>query len=327
MINAIILSSFFIVALFIANYTSYEFNMILKERRYTTALKGIAIIIIMLGHLSGTWTNIFTPFGGIGVALFLLLSGYGLSESYKRNKLNRFWQKRFSRVWIPYFIIITLLFCFWYSDYFLLDYILDIICIKTSYWYIGFMIRCYIVFWISYKFLYKYRLYILFFYGITTIFYMSGTSGEQPLSFFVGVLFSEKSIKLDGNKFTSWKYIILFLIIGALFLAVKQTSWFRVFVQDAGLIIPTNIIQSFIKLPLALFIMMVMVHIKCLHRNVLLLFTGMISYELYLSHYPFYGSFNYNFYYALTLIAFCYILSWFFYMFNCFISRLINKKT
>ena len=75
---------------------------------YTTSLKGIAIVIIILCHTMGCFTRVFTPLGGIGVAMFLILSGYGLNESFKRNGIEGFWVKRFSRVWIPYFFAVTL---------------------------------------------------------------------------------------------------------------------------------------------------------------------------------------------------------------------------
>lgn len=39
----------------------------------------------MIQHLAGhLGTNIFTPFGGIGVTIFLVLSGFGLNESLKK---------------------------------------------------------------------------------------------------------------------------------------------------------------------------------------------------------------------------------------------------
>lgn len=34
------------------------------------------------------------PFGGIGVVLFLFLSGFGCNESYKHKGLDNFWQKK-----------------------------------------------------------------------------------------------------------------------------------------------------------------------------------------------------------------------------------------
>lgn len=50
--------------------------------QYTTVLRAVAILMVMLQHLSGfvLGSRIFTPFGGSGVAVFLIVCGYGLSN-------------------------------------------------------------------------------------------------------------------------------------------------------------------------------------------------------------------------------------------------------
>lgn len=86
-----------------------------NERKYdflgfsqTNSIRGIAILMVILMHSSCNFgLRIFTPLGGIGVALFLILSGYGLTESYKRKKLELFWKSKFSKIWIPYAIVLT----------------------------------------------------------------------------------------------------------------------------------------------------------------------------------------------------------------------------
>lgn len=56
----------------------------LFNRNFTDSLRGIAILLVITSHIAGAiGTNLCTPLGGIGVALFLFLSGYGLNESYK----------------------------------------------------------------------------------------------------------------------------------------------------------------------------------------------------------------------------------------------------
>mgnify|MGYP004627064423 CR=1 FL=1 len=54
---------------------------------HTNICRAVAAIIIILQHVSGGFgIRYFTPLGGIGVAIFLILSGYGLNESYKKKK-------------------------------------------------------------------------------------------------------------------------------------------------------------------------------------------------------------------------------------------------
>lgn len=55
------------------------------DRNSSSVAKGIGILFVMLCHFMsdfGGGTVLFTPLGGIGVAIFLVLSGYGLNESW-----------------------------------------------------------------------------------------------------------------------------------------------------------------------------------------------------------------------------------------------------
>lgn len=85
----------------------------LLDFKYTDCLRGVAILLIMVGHITGTMgVRCFTPLGGIGVALFLFLSGFGCNESYKHKGLDGFWWKKVKRVLLPYALVITLVYVF-----------------------------------------------------------------------------------------------------------------------------------------------------------------------------------------------------------------------
>lgn len=61
----------------------------------TYALKGIAILFVLLGHMgyldaSGAW----------GVHIFLIVSGYGLYCSEKKSGIDSFWRKRILAVYL-----------------------------------------------------------------------------------------------------------------------------------------------------------------------------------------------------------------------------------
>lgn len=113
----------------------------------TSVYRGYAILIIMLCHIAGCWNFVgFTPFGGIGVAMFLFLSGYGLNESWKKNGLKSFWKKKVLCVIFPYvlFRMIWLM-----IDGSILDgsaYFSIVNCSHSSFWYIDYLVRCYIAF-------------------------------------------------------------------------------------------------------------------------------------------------------------------------------------
>ena len=70
------------------------------SKEQTLLLKGIAILMVILGHMS------YITWGGAGgVTIFLILSGYGIHESFKKNGLKNYWKKKILKVWLPYVIV------------------------------------------------------------------------------------------------------------------------------------------------------------------------------------------------------------------------------
>ena len=106
------IQSFMLISiLFVTTIISVYFSKIPSERvkifniYLTNAYRGVAILMVVIQHCAGEFgTNLFTPFGGIGVAIFLILSGFGLSESFKKKGINGFVTKKLWRVWLPYFL-------------------------------------------------------------------------------------------------------------------------------------------------------------------------------------------------------------------------------
>lgn len=78
------------------------------DKEMTECYRGVAIILIVVQHCAGELgTNIFTPFGGIGVAVFLLLSGFGLTESFSKRGMRGFLKSKLWRVWVPFLLFYT----------------------------------------------------------------------------------------------------------------------------------------------------------------------------------------------------------------------------
>lgn len=75
-------------------------------------LRGFAIFTIALMHLiQGGLTGVLNKaaaFGGAGVHVFILVSGLGLYISYKKKRISyiEFLKKRFSKVYLPYSIVV-----------------------------------------------------------------------------------------------------------------------------------------------------------------------------------------------------------------------------
>ena len=90
----------------------------------TNQMKGIAILIIIVTHVAQAlgypgYLSLFHHLGFPSVAIFLILSGYGIFLSLEKKGLNNFFSKRVMRVYIPFILAMTgkiLIF-----DYFILN--------------------------------------------------------------------------------------------------------------------------------------------------------------------------------------------------------------
>ena len=285
-------------------------------------LRGIAILLVILQHISGhLGTNIFTPMGGTGVAIFLFLSGFGLNESFKKKGFTDFWKNRVIKVFIPYIILITILTVI-YNRGGVKNYLYDILGIKTSYWYIAFLLKQYILFYICTKFFCKVKLYIFILCSIIFLFTFPNIEAEQSFSFLTGVLISE--YYQDIKRMVEKRYLvvsIIFFIIGTIFLGIKQLHFIRLY--EGHYIY--SIIQLFIKLPYALLFISIVHYLNILISSRFLKFSGKISYELYLVHMIFLQYINSNIYTAFLVIIVSYIISYLFFLFNSFISSKLKK--
>ena len=86
----------------------------MKQRiEYIDFAKGYAIFTIVCYHalqqvaLSPLWQKAIV-FGGTGVHLFFLLSGFGLAWSSSSESTLLFYRRRMSKVWFPYVLALTL---------------------------------------------------------------------------------------------------------------------------------------------------------------------------------------------------------------------------
>ena len=88
------------------------------SRGYTDSLKVISALLVVIGHYASSsiihgwstspiWYVLASQCGYIGVAVFFFLSGYGLSESDKKHHLsiNEFIKKRFLKIYKPVLLV------------------------------------------------------------------------------------------------------------------------------------------------------------------------------------------------------------------------------
>lgn len=119
------------------------------NKAFTKAIKGFAILTVVWAHTGARLGVGGIQFiAGVGVALFLICSGYGLEMSNQKNGLKGFWKKRFLKVCIPFWIaeLIGLLLT---QQFEMKKYLLDIAFISpaTGYgWFMQYIVSCYILF-------------------------------------------------------------------------------------------------------------------------------------------------------------------------------------
>lgn len=262
------------------------------DKEITCRYRGVAILMIMTQHCAGhLGTNIFTPMGGVGVAIFLFLSGFGLTESFKMKGIGGFLQGRLKRVWLPFALFYVGMYML-YDNHDWQKLVLNVLSVRQDdYWYVHYMLRCYIVFWIAFKFAYKYRWWLLVAFSLYTFLGMEGSRIEQWLSFPFGVLMSERKtwlMALTSRKVT-WIMIVVGTI-GITALAVKQMPIVR---EQMGTWI-YSLVETFIKLPLGIFVMAVLwlLPSRWIIGNRMLTLCGLLSYELYLVHMQMLGLVN-----------------------------------
>lgn len=264
------------------------------NRNQTDIYKGLAIFSVMFCHAAGKFGQgrfaLFTPLGGIGVSIFLLLSAYGLNESWNKLSLsyvgapyNYWWRKRFIAVWVPYIIIQFV--AYWpFHKFELIPFLLDLTLIKPLYhngWYLQYLIIWYVIFYVVRRVgvLNRYRIPVFALISVFLFFCLREIKAEQSLSFFTGIILSEQ--KQIQSQLFKLRYGLFFLTFGIACLAVKQLPVVRSAPQ-----LVMNMVQLGIKLPIGLGMMILCYFLigEMKWIGILLGAIGAISYELYLVH-------------------------------------------
>ena len=167
----------------------------LMSMDYTQVLRGVAILMVMLQHLSGfvLGSRIFTPFGGAGVAVFLIISGYGLSISTNKKGLKGFWTKKLVRVFLPWLFVWLTMVLLNGEKKFSAPSLSALFLLDSTNWYLQYLLLCYLSFYISHKWFYKFRWLLLSCFFILSFAFWGNIQAEQSCSFLIGCLIAEKA--------------------------------------------------------------------------------------------------------------------------------------
>lgn len=255
------------------------------SREQSTALKGFAIAIVILCHVGNHYTRAFTPLGGIGVALFLALSGYGLECSYEAHGLTDFWKKRLISVFLPYLIVEAVTIPL-RDDFHLGEFTLDITLLNPQHplgWYMNYLLLWYVTFWIIKKipvtekkvlFIVATLCYAVFF------FFTNSLRFEQSFAFVAGI-YLYRFISTEHNSAKRFGKIWGGIAICMITLAAKQLPMIRQSVYSSY---ELELLDLVLKTVAAWVIIEFCVNYYRSGRKLIFYYIGIVSYELYLVH-------------------------------------------
>lgn len=263
------------------------------------------------------------PLPACGVSLFLILSGYGLSESFAKKGLSHYWSGKITRMLLPYAIVITVFILLTEEHYSFIRHLKEVTGWATTYWYIAYQLKWYIVFFFVSLVFTKYSIPAFFVFGILMFFTLGPLEAEQSLMFPLGVCLSRYKEKLTNASFG--KNLMVTISAGAICLAailLRQLPSIRDLLNQP----PYIFIQMVQNLCLSVCVIFASILVPGLRKSRGLIYLGVVSYELYLLHFPFYVKVGGNFTLAFTLIIISSIAAGLFYKYNSFFAKRVNKR-
>lgn len=194
----------------------------------TDAIRGIAILGIVLFHILIAWniSPVFNFWGGVLVAVFLMLSGYGLHESFLHRGLEGYWCRRWHKVLLPSITFICLynLLC---TDGNLRTCMDDLLNRKQTYWFLFHLTKCYLIYWLAMTYGGEQRMNLLWSGAIATfalsqLWYHNNLESGQTLSFTFGVWLSAHKARwqaMDSRR--GGRCLVTLLLVGLVAYVVK----------------------------------------------------------------------------------------------------------
>ncbi len=291
------------------------------SKETTTELKGFAILAVIFAHIGyylAEDTRFLFPLSisaGVGVNLFLFLSGYGLTHSILHHPTSiwGFYRKRLSKLYIPLWITLAVLLCFdWmllgkqYSFTTIWQSILGFFPqanlytnIDSPLWYFSLIIFYYILYplvFIRRSPVISALLLAMIGYGVTT--YISlpvdeGVLGAYkvhllafPLGIACAALWDRETSRLQritqqAKEFFEQPQILVYALRSVILIMLASVFVYLSFHADIGK-------EPWIEQRTSLITMFVLISFFLLFpfRNKFLFWTGVFSYEIYLLHWP-----------------------------------------
>lgn len=274
----------------------------------TNELKGVAILMVLFGHIGyflASDNRFLWPLSvnsGVGVNIFLFLSGYGLTASLVKHKttLLRFYKKRFLNIYPAMWIVIGI---FIWLDFFVLRRIYTFESIIQNFlgffpnadlakdlnsplWYFTFIASYYLL--LPLIFVRKYPgltgiALILIGYLVTRLALPVNKDvlklyQTHYLAFPLGILFYQavtllplNKVKIGFSKYFRYLLLLIFLLIAG-YLSIHSNVGQGIYKEQlTSLCIVLSVVVAVVMKD---------------HESRFLTFIGMYSYEIYLIHWP-----------------------------------------
>lgn len=268
--------------------------MEMLSRSNTQALKGIAAIGIFVFHilLGYDITPFFNMWGGLFVAVFLILSGYGIEESFRKNGLKDYWKKRMKKVILPFVFFVcayNYMFSFLFGKEQMHRFLDELLYISPTFWFVFFILICYVVYWVGTRFLKGWWRFIFFGLCAFACLHWQSPSGhleaEQSFCFLAGILLSVNKNRLETlSDKTIKRWMFLLLLIGLFFYCLKaipQLHELKGSIAYNYFLCPFRLTTGLAFIPLLTMLRP--------SRSSLLETAGKYSLEIYIAHIPFIG--------------------------------------
>lgn len=260
------------------------------DRKNTNMLRGIAALGILLFHglLGLEISSIFNLWGGVFVAIFLILSGYGINESYRQHDLQDYWTKRWRSVWFPTLLMLTG-YNLMSSEGSLQNAVQEMLYVEPTYWFVFCVTGWYVVYWLARRctgrfFWLPLALFALF--SLNTQSPAGHLEAEQALCFPLGVWLSCKRERLQGVSHQQLvRVALLCFAVGLFFAGLKMIPAVHAY--------KGTVLYHYLQMPFRLtwgvsFAILFTTLARWMDNRVVQ-WAGRHSLEIYIAHIPFIG--------------------------------------
>ena len=202
-----------------------EINYIKKfsmcSHEHFLILKGIAILMVLVPYILTMFfgISVVNPLVGVGSVIFLLCSGYGISESLKfKGGTIHYWENKIIKIWLPSLVALVIGSAISHGDllYWTKEYPLGL-----SGWFLYVLFANYLVFWamqwvIEGK---KAQLITIFTISLGASLLLNRAQAEVLLAFPMGMLFSQLQLRDKIRNMAATGRILLSAILAVLAVA------------------------------------------------------------------------------------------------------------